>query len=262
VVWFALTSVIASAQVGIPEDPIEGIVKLFDTYRIVMLGEIHDCQQQHELLRKLVATPGFSQRVNDIVMEFGNARYQDAVDRYIGGEDVPMRDVQGAWQDTVGVIGPVGPVYQEFYAAVRRVNKGLPKQQRMRVLLGDPPIDWNKVNSPEDLALFLPFREQFYASVVRHHVLAKKRKALLIIGSGHLRRNVRIAGPGFIESELLSTAVKPYIIMPGSNMVRGYDDLDPRFDQWPAPWLMQLKGSWLGGLPMQTPVGTGLPGTR
>ena len=30
-------------------------MELFDTYRIVMLGEIHECRQEHELLRKLIA---------------------------------------------------------------------------------------------------------------------------------------------------------------------------------------------------------------
>ena len=147
-VWLILICSIGSAQGPSPQDPVEGIVKLFDTYRIVMVGEIHDCRQEHELLRKLVAAPGFSQRVNDIVMEFGNARYQDAVDRYIAGEDVPMEKVQGAWQDTVGAIGPVSSVYREFYMAVRTVNKALPKQRRLRVLLADPPIDWSQVRSP------------------------------------------------------------------------------------------------------------------
>lgn len=35
----------------------------------VMLGEIHECSQEYDLLSKVVATPAFSERVNDIVME-------------------------------------------------------------------------------------------------------------------------------------------------------------------------------------------------
>ncbi len=72
--WMLLTCSLAHAQAPAPEDPVQGIVHLFDTYRIVMLGEIHACRQEHELLRRLVASQGFSERVNDIVMEFGNAR--------------------------------------------------------------------------------------------------------------------------------------------------------------------------------------------
>jgi len=238
---------LAPAQGPIAQDPVQAIIRLFDTYRIVMLGEIHECRQEHDLLRKLIATPGFAERVNDIVMEFGNARYQDVVDRYISGEDVPVEQAQKAWRDTVGALGPVSPVYGEFYSTVRNVNQKLPKQRRLRVLLGDPPIDWDHVRSREDIAPYLPFRDEFYASVVRDQVLAKHHRALLVMGVGHFSR---AAGqPGAIENELLMALVKPYVILPGSNMVRGYDDLDPRFDALPAPCLVEMRGNWIGHLP-------------
>lgn len=235
------------AQEPSPQDPAQGIVKLFDTYRIVMLGEIHESRQEYDVLGRLLADPGFPQRVNDIVVEFGNARYQDLVDRYIAGGDVPLDQVRQAWQDVVGALGPVSPVYGEFYAAVRAANQKLPRERRLRILLGDPPIDWSQVHSREDIAPYLPFRDEFYASVVRFQVLARKHKALLIMGEGHFRRNA--GRPGAIENELLMSLVKPYIILPGSNMVRGYDELDARFESLPAPSLVEMKGSWIGALP-------------
>jgi hypothetical protein len=234
------------AQEAAPQDPVQGIVKLFETYRIVMLGEIHECRQQYDVLGKLIAAPGFAERVNDIVLEFGNAKYQGVVDRYIAGENVPLDQVQGAWRDTVGAFGPVSPVYGEFYRAVRAANQKVPKQRRLRLLLGDPPVDWSRVRSREDLAFYLPFRDEFYASVVRDQVLAKQRRALLIMGEGHFRRNG--GRPGLIENELLMAFVKPYVIIPGSNMVRGYDDLDARFDALTAPSLIEMKGNWIGSL--------------
>src|SRR5882757_7476105 len=82
-IYFLLACSLARAQNPVPQDPVEGIVKLFETYRIVMLGEMHESRQQYDLLRKLIAAPQFAGRVNDIVLEFGNAKYQDIVDRYI-----------------------------------------------------------------------------------------------------------------------------------------------------------------------------------
>jgi hypothetical protein len=248
-IWLLLICSLASAQ-----DPVQGILKLFETYRIVMFGEMHECRQEYDLLRKLVRAPEFAERVNDIVIEFGNARYQDVVDRYTGGENVPIEQVLGAWRDTVGALGPVSPVYGEFYAAVRAVNLKLPKERRIRVVLGDPPIDWSRVRSREDVAYYLPFRDQFYASVVRYQVLAKGRRALLIMGEGHFRRSA--GRPGAIENELLTAFVKPYIIRAGSNMVNGYDDLDPLFDALEAPALIEMKGNWIGGLPAPGRGGT------
>ena len=252
ILWTLFVCTCACAQVPAHvQDPVQGIVKLFDTYRIVMLGEIHECRQQWNLLLRLVADPGLALRVNDIVMEFGNARFQDVVDRYTAGENVPASQVQRAWRDVVGVPGPVSPVYGEFYAAVRALNQKLPKERRLRIVLGDPPIDWDSVRSREDIAPFLPFRAGFYAHVVRHEVIAKRRKALLIMGSGHFRRSAGRSNT--IESELLTALVQPYVILPGSNMVSGYDDLDPRFESFPSPSLIEVKGNWLGALSTPSP---------
>lgn len=89
-----------------------------------MLGEMHESVQEHALLNKLVATPGFSERVKDIVVESCNSLYQ-------------------------GIM--------------------------------DPPIDWTRVETRDDIAPFLGFRDEHYASVVRYDVLALRRKALLIM---------------------------------------------------------------------------------
>jgi hypothetical protein len=245
--WLFLLCSLAQAQ-----DPIKGILKLFETYRIVMFGEIHACRQEYDLLQKLVSAPEFADRVNDIVMEFGNGRYQDVVDRYISGENVPLEQVQGAWRDTVGAVGPVSPIYGDFYATVRAANLKLPKDRRIRVLLGDPPVDWSSVHTREDLAFSLPFRDQFYASVVRYQVLAKRRRALLIMGSFHFRRSS--GRPGSIENELLTAFVQPYVIIAGSDITHANDNLKPRFDALDAPTLIETKGSWLGALPA---MGTG-----
>ena len=66
------------------------MIQLFQTHDIVMFGEVHDSKQEYEWLCKLVKTPGFSDHVDDIVVEFGNALYQKTVDRYVAGENVPF----------------------------------------------------------------------------------------------------------------------------------------------------------------------------
>jgi hypothetical protein len=76
-----------------------------------MLGDTHGNKQEYEWLRSLVADPEFVNQVDDIVMEFGNSLYQQKVDRYISGENVPVEEVQGAWLNTVASVGPPSPVY-------------------------------------------------------------------------------------------------------------------------------------------------------
>lgn len=229
------------------QDPVQAILQLFEQHPIVMFGEIHGCAQEHTLLKKLVTSPEFAARVNDVVIEMGNSLYQGVLDRYIAGENIPMEQLRKTWENQVGAPGgnPTPP-YHGLLAAVREANQKLPKEHRLRVLAGDPPIDWEQVENRQDIAPFLPFRDEHFAGVVRYQVLAKRRKALLVMGSGHFQR--RDGKPGVIEQQMLTAFVKPYIVIAGSDIVGTYDDVDDRFAQHSWPWLMEIKGSWLASL--------------
>jgi hypothetical protein len=104
------------------EDATAAVLHAFETHNIVMFGEKHGNKQEYEWLRSLVSTPEFADKVDDVVMEFGNSLYQKSVDRYIAGEDVPLEQVQRAWRNTVGGVGPPSPVYASLYQAVREIN--------------------------------------------------------------------------------------------------------------------------------------------
>src|SRR5688572_4797426 len=76
-----------------PVDPVEAIIDAFGAHDIVALDEgRHRNEQAHRLRLRLVRHPSFAGRVNDIVVEFGNARYQAVMDRYLRGEDVPAAE--------------------------------------------------------------------------------------------------------------------------------------------------------------------------
>jgi hypothetical protein len=130
-----------------PMNASEAILKAFDKYRVVALGEAHGLQEEHDFIQSLIRNPAFAAKVNDIVVECGNALYQDILDRYIAGEDVPMAEVRQVWCDTtqsaVGLWNAL--VYEQLFTSVRELNMNLPVGKRVRVLAGDPPIDWKKV---------------------------------------------------------------------------------------------------------------------
>lgn len=234
------------AQNPAPKPATQAIIDAFATHNIVMFGEYHGCKQEYDWLRAVVRTPEFSDRVDDIVVEFGNSLYQKSVDRYIAGEDVPFAQVQQAWRNMVGAVGPPPPVYESFYKAVREVNMKRRGKHQLRVVLGDPYLDWDQVKDREDIGPFLANRDQWYAQVVKDEVLAKKHRALLIMGWGHfLRRN----GPGYVEQQLRAAGASTYFIVFGANATGGYDDLDKRFDAWPSPTIVDLAGNWVGELP-------------
>lgn len=235
------------------ENATQAMIEAIKSHQVVMFGETHGNKQEYQWLCDLVKTPAFAGQVDDIVVEFGNSLYQKSVDRYIAGEDVPVEQVQKAWRNMIGAVGPVSPVYGWFYKAVRESNLAHPGGHKIRLLLGDPYGDWDKINNPEDLGPYLAHRDQWYAEVVKEEVLAHHHRALLIMGAGHF---VRRSGPGLVEQAIRAGGVQPYLVVFGTNAVGGYDDLDHRFDTWALPAIVALSGNWVGELPAN-PVLTG-----
>lgn len=234
------------------------VVRALETHDIVMFGEIHGNKQEYAWLRSLVGTPEFADQVDDIVVEFGNSLYQKSVDRYVSGEDVPMEQVQKAWRNLVGAVGPPSPVYASLYEAVRETNLKRKGKHQMRIVCGDPYIDWEKVKDREDIAPYLGNREAWYTQVVKDEVLAKHHHGMLIMGSGHFLRRAPggRSGPGSIEQQLNSAGAKTFLVVFGTNVIGSYDDLDPRFDSWRAPAIVSLVDTWVGDLAAM-PVITG-----
>ena len=111
--FFGLVCAPSSAQDVKPVDGTLAIIQAFDTHSIVMFGEVHANKQEYQFLRALVSSPQLADKVDDIVVEYGNSLYQKVVDRYIAGEDVPIEEVQKAWRNTMA-LGPVSPVYPYF----------------------------------------------------------------------------------------------------------------------------------------------------
>jgi len=177
-----------------PADALQSVIDATKKYPLVALGEYHQMQEWHDFMGELLRQPEFTSNVDDIVVEFGNALYQDVADRFILDlEPVAFSELSQIWRNTSG--GGVlwdAPVYEQFFRNVRSVNEGLPRDQRVRVLLGDPDVDFSQIRSAADTAELDKGanRDAFYAGVVEREVIAKGRRAVLIAGADHLRREV------------------------------------------------------------------------
>jgi hypothetical protein len=67
-----------------------------------------------------------------------------------------------------------------LFRAVRAVNASIPRDTHLRVLLGDPPINWDVVETEQDRRKWnewMALRDRHPAEIVQREVLAKKRRA-------------------------------------------------------------------------------------
>jgi hypothetical protein len=144
--------------------------------------------------------------VSDIVVEFGNGRFQPVVDRYLAGEHVTRDELARAWRDTTQISGIFDlPMYEAMLTTVRDVNASLPSARRLRVWLGDPPIDWSQVTSPADEDMN-DWRDAFFARVVGDQKLGFTMVGAATKGADH--------GSGGMRFELHRTE-NPLSPLPG-----------------------------------------------
>ena len=136
-------------------------------------------------------------------------------------------------------------IYEEFFRAVRAVNASLPRQQQLRVLLGDPPIDWDAVHGPEDVLKWQKNRDTYPADLIRREVLEKQRRALVIYGDGHLLRVI----PDSLAGSLESTAPTEVFTI-WTNTAADLTTLQADVASWRAPSLAILRGTVLGVKPL------------
>jgi len=258
---FLLTSVLyAAPKPASPADPTTIILEAFRTHPIVALSEgQHWNEQGHAFRMSLIRDPRLSAVVNDIVVECGDARYQEVIDRFIAGSDVPYDKLRHVWEDTT-ITNTVWdmPIYEEFYRTVREINRALPPNKRFRVLLGDPPIDWTKISGKDEVLKWMNQRNAFAAELVRKEVLAKHRSALLIYGDGHLFRKGEETVPAWyidktkpeepLVSQLERTnpgAVFSIGAPTGSDLTK----FQPDVANWHAPSIALLPRTTLGAAP-------------
>ena len=248
----ALAASLAASQPDVrgpaPTDAIGGIVGAFDAHAIVGLPDAHGNQQSHAFLLSLIRDPRFIRIVNDIVVEFGNARYQDVADRFVRGEEVPYESLRLVWRNhTQPSLSADFTHYEEFFRAVRAVNAAAPAGRTLRVLLGDPPIDWDAVRNKDDHFKWIEMRDAHPAAILQTEVIARGHRALLIYGTGHLQRKNVLSN--FEMNDWRAQTIVSLVERAGPTRVLTIAGVDGRHAAgWKAPALARIQGTALGAL--------------
>lgn len=227
----------------VPVNAQEAILAAFGRYEVVGgMSPDHGLKDADDFVISLIRNPALPYTVNDIAVEGGNSLYQPLLDRYVAGGDVPLSQVQQAWQNTTQPNVGYSLLYQELFPLVRRINATLPQARKLRVLACDPPIDWSKVKGPQDLTPFMD-RDANIAAVMENEVLSKHRKALMLFGWDHV-----LHGGGAVGIYEQRYPGVTFSIVNHEGFARDNDELERRMASWPVPSLTPIERTWLAGL--------------
>jgi hypothetical protein len=244
------------------------VLAALDSAPIVAIADLHGSKELGDFRMRLLRAGGLPGRAQDVVIEAGNALYQVIADRYVSGESVPFDSVRLIWNNTTQ--SPFNtldnPVYAEdILRAVREVNAQQPRDKRLRVLLADPPIDWDRVKTRDDVAPFMMQRRESQAQVLLDSVLAKGHRALFFCGGVHLMRSSAL---GSRVTARATTTQRVLARAPGSMFVVLIFDgfggsaarYEPMIDELPRESLVSTRGTFLEPLSAED-VFSATPGT-
>jgi hypothetical protein len=244
-----------------PEDATTGILAAFETYDVIAMNAAHDNKALDDFILSLIRNPALPGKVNDIVVECGNRWYQGLLDRYIAGDDISLAEVRQAWRNTTVLMCGLSGFYDELFPLVRKVNQGLTPNQRFRVVAGDPPVDWSR-GDPATVRRGAN-RDASIAAVMMSEVLSRKRKALMLFGTGHLYHN-ETSMPTAVTTYERTYPGRTFVIEAHVGFAAFIDlprgrQLEARMASWPTPSLVRIKGTWLADLDLPYFISPMLP---
>jgi hypothetical protein len=219
-------------------------VEAYRQHSLVAIGDAHGNSLGEAFQLSLIRDPRFLSVVDDIVVESGNSRHQEVADRFVRGEAVPPEALQRIWLDTTQQQAASLAV-PEVFTVVRGLNASAPAGRRLRILLGEPPIDWERLTTVDDYKTWVAEpssdRDWFGAELIKREVLAKKRRALMLYGAGHFFRKVVSQS---IVTNLEASRIKVFTIW--TNAAFELSTMQPDVQSWPVPSLALLRGTPLG----------------
>lgn len=167
------------------------IIQTYQNYNIIGLGEGgHGLENFHEFLRKMFENKKIQETIDIVIVEFANTAYQDVLDRYILGEEINIDDLQMIWRESTSParLGEL-PIYFQLLKKIRDINIPLPQHKKIRVLGGDPAIDWKKINTLEDYKHQIGCKKETYpADIAINFGVDQMKKVLIIYSEIHLTK--------------------------------------------------------------------------
>src|SRR3954468_1903027 len=245
---FILGAILVAAVPAVPEAPVAVMVDALRTHQVVAVTAGHGEVRGYAFGQLLLHDPRMIAAINDIVVEEGSARYQDVVDRYVRGDNVPLESIRPAWRNTTQPALIHDRPWDEFYRTIRGVNAALPPERRVRVLLGDPPIEWERVTTQAEHRQWIEMRDTFPADLIQREVIARGRRALLLYGQMHFQRknigaNYESEGPA---ETIVSRLENKWGASVFTIFTADVSSLQPDAASWPSPSIALVRGTVLG----------------
>lgn len=178
--------------------PVDYILDKFKSYPIVAIGEMHEIENDLNLLIEVVKNKTFIDEVGVVVWEFGNSNYQKDIDKIINAENFDKQLISKMYKDHTHPWGWPFECYIDFYRAVWEINKS--RKNAIKVLLADIPIHWDEIKTTEDYKNRAAKRDSYMADILENEIINKGKKALFYAGRNHTLKLLKMKDGTYRET--------------------------------------------------------------
>ncbi|MDE6125811.1 MAG: hypothetical protein K2G30_02545 [Muribaculaceae bacterium] len=167
---------------GVRETPEEFLLRQLKSHRLVINGELHRRKVSWDMLRRLAAMPEFPAVTGTVFMELPSHR-QPTMDRFFAADTMDVESLYSVFRDEQ----PNGWWDRgefEFLCDLWRLNRSLPEDSRIGVVLADYQVPYSEITERTPEA---ENRDTHMADVVAGHIARSgdSRGNLFLVGCGH-----------------------------------------------------------------------------
>lgn len=169
---------------GVKDTPEEFLLKRLRDHRLVINGEYHRRKVSWDMLRRLIALPGFPETAGTVFMELPSWRQPD-MDAFMASDTLDTQKVLDIFRDEQ----PNGWWDRgefDFLCDLWSLNHSLAPSKKIKVVLADYQIPYSRIKTMADTEE-LEDRNTHMADVIERYMSASAdpRHCLFLVGCGH-----------------------------------------------------------------------------
>jgi hypothetical protein len=161
-----------------------------------MFGEIHRRKVSWDFLQDVVKDKKFIEKTGVIFMELGADKQKD-IDKFLANAFIDNELLLNVFRDYM-LVGWNDKGKFDFIKSIWLINKSLPPDKKVKILLIDTPRPPDSYKSKEAMrANAVKYdRDEFMADTILNYLKSSndKRNALFIVGTGHVSEASKSAG--------------------------------------------------------------------
>lgn len=169
---------------NVTSSPESFVLDMLDSHKLVINGEYHRRKVSWDMLKRLIALPEFSGIVGCVFMELPS-HHQATIDKFFKSDTLDTNIIIKIFQDEQ-LNGWWDRGEFEFLCQLWELNRSLPQNKKIRVVLADYQVPYSTITNRED-ARETEDRNTHMADIVVNTIMQStdSRSNLFLVGCAH-----------------------------------------------------------------------------